>query len=487
MNERKLGRRWFLFWSLMATVLLALPAMSGWIGSARSSEEMAQPKSVKAPSLLPAPVDALVFAAAPTVERTVNEVSEVDAAEKSDEAEAAAPVRKEERTEIRVNVEAVTPSKYWIGVLARPVENQLVKSQLGIQEGLVVERVVPDSPADQAGLEEQDILIKVGDRSLDNLRTLVDCIEDSQTNEMQVTFIRHAKQQSVKLTPAERPQTSQQDGDQLAAARDRILKALAPSVTITRKKGAENKKEATEFVVVMPGVLLPDQEKAFPEDLEITMTKKGKEKADIKVKMGEKVWSVDEATLDELPEGVREHVKQFLNRGAHAPHAWSTGELRFDSSQFDFSKLPGISAEGLKGIPAEELKRWFKVTPGTQFDLQKIVPGAKSRIVLRSEVKRKSGSDADEETIEVTIDSHLGELEKAIGELEKQLLRLRQLKAESSEKEAESQLDMNVKAIEEAIESLRKANEAMQQGEDTTAPADDDSGAWITRYALACV
>ena len=34
MNDNKSGRRWFLFWSLVAATLLAVPAISGWAGSA---------------------------------------------------------------------------------------------------------------------------------------------------------------------------------------------------------------------------------------------------------------------------------------------------------------------------------------------------------------------------------------------------------------------------------------------------------------------
>ena len=38
----------------------------------------------------------------------------------------------EETTEIQVDVQAVAPGKYWIGVLAQPVDSELVKTQLGI-------------------------------------------------------------------------------------------------------------------------------------------------------------------------------------------------------------------------------------------------------------------------------------------------------------------------------------------------------------------
>ena len=135
---------------------------------------------------------------------------------------------------------------------------------------------------------------------------------------MELTLIRNAKEQVSEVTPAERPQQSQQDDDQLAAARTEFSK-LGVVCHGDTKKGAGDQEEGEEFVVVMPGLLLPGKRKEFPEDLEIRITKKGKEKAEIHVKMGGEEWNVDEASLDELPEEVRGYVKQFLNREAAVP------------------------------------------------------------------------------------------------------------------------------------------------------------------------
>src|SRR3954468_15877494 len=56
-------------------------------------------------------------------------------------------------------------SEYWLGVQIAALP-EVAKQQLGIDQGLVVEDVAPDSPAAKAEIKKHDILTKAGDTPL---------------------------------------------------------------------------------------------------------------------------------------------------------------------------------------------------------------------------------------------------------------------------------------------------------------------------------
>ncbi len=75
---------------------------------------------------------------------------------------------------ITVDVEPVKPGEYWLGLICSPLDNPLLMKHLNIDHGVVVMEVVAESPAANAGLQKQDILIQAGELPLKDLRTLVE-------------------------------------------------------------------------------------------------------------------------------------------------------------------------------------------------------------------------------------------------------------------------------------------------------------------------
>ncbi len=69
------------------------------------------------------------------------------------------------------------PSQWWIGVQCR-VADPALREQLGLEEnvGLLVEEVVPNSPAAQAELRRYDVLAKAGEKDLRSVEDLVGAI-----------------------------------------------------------------------------------------------------------------------------------------------------------------------------------------------------------------------------------------------------------------------------------------------------------------------
>lgn len=95
-------------------------------------------------------------------------------------------------------------SGFMIGVSCGELGNTL-KKQLGIESGLVVESVVPDSPA-AGNLEEHDILIRAGDENLTEIGQLVEAVQAAGEAEKDVNLavLRSGKEIRVSLTPKKR-------------------------------------------------------------------------------------------------------------------------------------------------------------------------------------------------------------------------------------------------------------------------------------------
>ena len=99
------------------------------------------------------------------------------------------------------------PAGAWLGVLTKPLP-KLIGEHLGLApgEGLAIEMVVPDSPAATAGLQVNDVLVKLDDQKLvlpDQLSILLDGAKPGQTRKLEV--LRDGKAVQLDATLGERP------------------------------------------------------------------------------------------------------------------------------------------------------------------------------------------------------------------------------------------------------------------------------------------
>lgn len=206
---------------------------------------------------------------------------------------------------------------YWIGVEAVPPEPAL-RAQLGLNkgEGLLVRSVVADSPAAKAGVKEFDVLVQAGDKRLNDIGDLTEVVQAAKDQELELRLIRGGKPHTLKVTPSARPAAGTfdirhpkppgQEGDVIM----RWFKELIP--------GEGGGPRALWFP--QPGVVLPPGLEVFaarlPDDMSITITKKGNEPAKITVTQGDQTWEASEDQLDKLPEKVRDQVAAYLPRVA---------------------------------------------------------------------------------------------------------------------------------------------------------------------------
>ncbi len=102
---------------------------------------------------------------------------------------------------------AATPSKYWIGATVEPTPELLV-AQLPINdgEGILLQYIVPDSPAAKAGLQRFDVVVKIDGAPIADASDVAKIIDKTGDKTVKVEFFRKGKLTETKLTPAERPQ-----------------------------------------------------------------------------------------------------------------------------------------------------------------------------------------------------------------------------------------------------------------------------------------
>ncbi|MBL9180971.1 MAG: PDZ domain-containing protein [Verrucomicrobiaceae bacterium] len=94
----------------------------------------------------------------------------------------------------------------YMGVLTREVPVEL-RSQFGLPEGfgLMVDEVMPDSPAQSAGIKTHDILVKFADQQLVNMEQLLTLVRSKKKGEVvPFTVITGGKETQVSVTLAER-------------------------------------------------------------------------------------------------------------------------------------------------------------------------------------------------------------------------------------------------------------------------------------------
>lgn len=130
------------------------------------------------------------------------------------------PVALHAEEEAAPAVAAEAPAGAFLGVVTKPLP-KVVGEHLGLApgEGLVIEMVAPDSPAAQAGLQVDDVLVKIEDQKLvlpDQLAILLDGCQPGQLKKLEV--LRDGKPVQVEATLAARPaglaQRQNRGGDQ---------------------------------------------------------------------------------------------------------------------------------------------------------------------------------------------------------------------------------------------------------------------------------
>lgn len=97
--------------------------------------------------------------------------------------------------------EAVAESRLALGIQCEPPSSALRKHLRLRDAGVLITSVVPGSPAAEADLRPDDLLLRVGDSTVTDLPTLTALIAASEGNEIQLTLLRDGEERVLAATP----------------------------------------------------------------------------------------------------------------------------------------------------------------------------------------------------------------------------------------------------------------------------------------------
>lgn len=404
---------------------------------------------------------------------------------------------------------------YWIGIHCEPVDEAL-RAQLSLGEGrgLVIEQVVPDSPAAKAGLKKHDVLIQSGETFLDDVGTLVDLVAKTKDGELKLKIIRGGQAQTITVTPAKRlgeggfGRGTVVIGQENEEAVKNIIKQLEEQMEKIRK--GEGRGELPKFQFLHPGVVLPPgaavpgqpapqgwiampQIAALPDNMSVTINKSGKNPAKVTVKQGEKTWETTEDKLDSLPAEVRGHVQRMLGRwpmmspwGSRFGAGARTNADRNpgDSQGNESNPAPKVGEPNPKAQPGDHPggKRVIEleITPGGELKrsekrAEEEKPGLEKEAVLRLQnLQRQLQEQA--KRMQVRVAGNVEDrLERTVDELHKKFESIEQrLKKLEQQTLMEAKKALQTKKPEAAI--IKKLDESIKKLEEKKSGKSDKDG-----------
>ena len=202
------------------------------------------------------------------------------------------------------------------------------------KKGILVEDVVPDGPAEKAGLESGDILIKLGKNEIASIKDLREALRKHKANEkVKVKLIRDRKAEEMKVVLGERP------AGHIAMASK--MKNFHRQKTLKMKKGgflgvngSTLNEQLAEYFGVKEGVLIETVEEGSPAD-------------QAGIKAGDVIVRVEKdeiESFDDLVDAIRSHEPesevaiQIVRKGKNQTIKARLGETEWSDAGRMFSK-----------------------------------------------------------------------------------------------------------------------------------------------------
>lgn len=278
---------------------------------------------------------------------------------------------------------------YWIGIGLE-----------GDGGTLKIADVYPESPALKAGLKSGDILLAVNGSALKNLEQLVDSVQDSKGKTLKVKFTREGKEQVTEVKPAKRPgavaiveRDEKGEKEKKGEKKEGNREASKPGqpgigwriVGDPQKPGSGSSggSGAMQFHLVPQGAPATPQagggsafppgvpwaqagnspgmvrmamaapQSPLPDDMEVSISKKGNKPAVVVAKQGDKLWKTTENELGMLPPPAQAYASRLLGKDvirARMPAGGNPGMMLGMSGGMGTSGMPGMG--GMPGMPA---------------------------------------------------------------------------------------------------------------------------------------
>jgi serine protease Do len=96
-------------------------------------------------------------------------------------------------------------TEYYIGVNVDPVDDTL-RAQLGLQagKGMLITDVVPNSPAEKAGVKKYDIILELSDKPIDKFEDLSKQVQSNKNKPTTLKILRAGKPMNIPVAGATR-------------------------------------------------------------------------------------------------------------------------------------------------------------------------------------------------------------------------------------------------------------------------------------------
>jgi C-terminal processing protease CtpA/Prc len=97
--------------------------------------------------------------------------------------------------------------KAWLGIYMQDIDDELAKAfDIDADQGVLVDDIIDDSPADEAGIRRGDVIVKIDDTEIESSRDLTDLVEDHKPgDEVEVTILRDGEEKSYAVELDSRP------------------------------------------------------------------------------------------------------------------------------------------------------------------------------------------------------------------------------------------------------------------------------------------
>lgn len=245
----------------------------------------------------------------------------------------------EEVANANENEDAPAQPGYWLGIQGQPLQSDVLRTHLQLADdvGVVVEQIVPDSPAEKAGLKRHDVLLAVGGEQITDMSVLQQAVAASEGKPVEIKLIRLGKEMSLNVTPEERPADLAVNPPNVPGMPDNMRDAerLLEQLQQGGLPGGMR--------VFGPGMILGGRSfdlSQMPSGIEVNITREGDGPAKVTVRRGDESWTVeegDEEALGKLPDDIRPFVERMLSRqgglqglGAGLPGGLGRFEFNFD-------------------------------------------------------------------------------------------------------------------------------------------------------------
>jgi hypothetical protein len=157
-------------------------------------------------------------------------------------------------------------SEYWIGVQCGEIMPALrYHLNLDEQAGILVEQIVPESPAAKAGVEQYDVILAVNGKPVREIADIIKTVEEIKDGELMMSVIRKGGPMELKITPEKRPDSAKMP---TMPPRQRMYRSIEPGVIIEEMTPGMPQQEVPEHLRRMLEQMqkqMEEQMRNFPE------------------------------------------------------------------------------------------------------------------------------------------------------------------------------------------------------------------------------